>query len=353
MSKHRTLIARSEAKPPFFVGVDLGGTNIKLGIVDDLGRSLSYHRIETQSETGPEDGARRMGQAVILAIDEAGLSKNDIAGVGLGTPGTMDIPAGMLLEPHNLPGWFNFPIRDRLAHHCGFPVTFSNDAGAAAYGEFWVGSGKEFDSMILLTLGTGVGGGIIVGDVSIDGEHSHGAECGHIIIDSRDDALVCPCGQPGHLEGYASATAVIARTETALAAGAKTSLRQRVEAGEELTPLLVAKEAEAGDPFCLEIVLETARYLGIGIVTLMHTIDPAGVVLGGGMTFGGHGSALGRRFLDRVKQEVQRRAFPVPAAKTVIDYALLGGDAGYIGAAGMARLAKRRKAKADREISPP
>jgi glucokinase len=353
MSKHRTFIARSEAKPPFFVGVDLGGTNVKLGIVDDLGRPLCYRRIKTQSETGPEDGARRMGQAACQLIDEAGLTTSDIAGVGLGSPGTMDIPAGMLLEPHNLPGWFDFPIRDRLAHHCGYPITFSNDAGAAAYGEYWVGSGKDFDSMILLTLGTGVGGGIIVGDLSIDGEHSHGAECGHIIIDSRDDALICPCGQPGHLEGYASATAVVSRVETALAAGANTSLRQRLEAGEELTPLLLAKEAEAGDEFSLEVVLETARYLGIGIVTLMHTIDPAGVVLGGGMTFGGHGSPLGRQFLERVKQEVQRRAFPVPASKTVIDYATLGGDAGYIGSAGLARLASRRKTISASEVSMP
>jgi glucokinase len=343
MSKQRTFIARSEAKPPFFVGVDLGGTNIKVGVVDDLGRSLAYHHIETQSETGPEDGARRMGEAVHQVIDKAGLTRADIAGVGLGTPGTMDIPAGMLLEPHNLPGWFNFPIRDRLAHYSGFPITYANDAGSAAYGEFWVGSGKDFHSMILLTLGTGVGGGIIIGDLSIDGEHSHGAECGHIIIDCREDALICPCGQPGHLEAYASATAVVSRIETALAGGAKTSLRGKLDAGEELTPLLLAKEAEGGDEFSLEIILETARYLGIGVVTLMHTIDPASVVLGGGMSFGGHDTALGRKFLDRVKQEVQRRALPVPAAKTVIDYASLGGDAGYIGAAGMARLASRRK----------
>jgi glucokinase len=343
MAQHRPFIGRQQAQPPFFAGVDLGGTNIKLGIVDDLGRSMWHQRIPTETERGPEDGARRMGKAVRQAIEETALLPEEIAGVGLGTPGTMDIPAGMLLEPHNLPGWFNFPIRDRLSYHCGMPVTFANDAGSAAYGEYWIGSGKDFNSMVLLTLGTGVGGGIIVDDVSIDGEHSHGAECGHIIIDSRDDARVCPCGQPGHLEAYASATGLIARAETALASGCKSTLTARLSAGEELTPLLMAKEAEAGDELSLELILETARYLGIGIVTLIHTIDPAAVVLGGAMSFGGHERELGRKFLARIQEEVKRRAFPVPAAKVTIDFARLGGDAGYIGAAGLARLANRRK----------
>jgi glucokinase len=195
---------------------------------------------------------------------------------------------------------------------------------------------------VLLTLGTGVGGGIIVGGFSIDGEHSHGAECGHLIIDMRDDARMCGCGQRGHLEAYASGTAVIQRANEALAAGRMSTLSKRLAAGEAMSPLLLAQEAEAGDALSLEIILETARYLGVGVVSFMHTIDPAGVIIGGAMTFGGHESALGRQFLERIRQEVRSRAFPVPAAKTKIDFAALGGDAGYIGAAGIARLAYRR-----------
>jgi glucokinase len=255
----------------------------------------------------------------------------------------MDIPAGMLLQPHNLPGWFNFPICERVSHYCGCRVTFVNDGAAAAYGEYWIGSGKAHNSLVMLTLGTGVGGGIIVDDLNISGEHSHGAECGHIIIDSRDDARICPCGQGGHLEAYASATAVIKRTDEALAAGRASSLSNRLAAGEKLTPRLLAAEAEQGDALSVEIVLETARYLGIGIVSLMHTIDPDIVVLGGAMTFGGHDAPLGRQFLDRVRLEVKQRAFPVLAEKVLIDYATLGGHAGYIGAAGVARLARRRE----------
>lgn len=338
MAKIREFIPLAQAEAPFFAGIDLGGTNIKIGVVDNQGRTLSWHTAPTQSHLGAEDGARRMGQGALQVIKEAGLKPSDVARVGLGSPGTMDVPAGMLLEPHNLGGWRDFPIRDRVSHHCGLPVSFANDANAAAYGEFWVGSGREFSSMVLFTLGTGIGCGVIIGDLLINGENSHGAECGHIIIDCRDDARRCPCGQPGHLEAYASATAVIKRTQEALAAGRKSTLTARIASGEELSPLMLAQEAEADDALSLDIVLETARYIGVGAVTLMHTIDPSGVVLAGAMTFGGHDAPLGRKFLAEVRNEIQRRAFPVLAQRIKVDYASLGGDAGYIGAAGVARL---------------
>lgn len=339
MSQARQQIPVTEANPPYYFGVDLGGTNIKIGLVDNLGRTLAWRSIPTDSPRGPEDGTQRMANTMRSLATEVGLTLDDVPQVGLGSPGTMDVPAGMLLEPHNLPGWYNFPIRDRLSHHCGRPVSFVNDANAAAYGEYWVGSGRELSSMVLFTLGTGVGCGVIIGDLLIEGENSHGAECGHIIIDYREDARLCGCGQRGHLEAYASATAVIRRTEEALATDRPSSLRARVAAGEALSPMLLADEAELGDELALELILDTARYVGIGAVTLMNTIDPSGVVLGGAMTFGGHATALGRRFLDRVRQEVRTRAFPVLAERVTIDYASLGGDAGYLGAAGVARLA--------------
>jgi glucokinase len=345
MSPAQSLIPFHQARQPLFVGVDLGGTNIKVGVVDDLGRPLSHLSIRTEPHSGPEDGAQRMGQAVRDAIQQAGATAQCVARVGLGSPGTMDIPAGMLLDPPNLPTWQNFPIRDRLSHHCGLPVAFQNDANAAAYGEFWVGSGQDWHSMVMFTLGTGVGCGIIIDHLIFDGENSHGAECGHIIIDHRDDAPRCSCGQPGHLEAYASAKGVLRRTEEALASVRKTSLGARIAAGEKLTPLVLAEEAEAGDELSLEIVLQTARYLGVGVVNLMHTIDPSGVVLGGAMTFGGHARPLGQRFLERVREEVRRRAFPVLAERTVIDFAALGADAGFIGAAGVARLEHRKCSK--------
>ncbi len=338
MSQERRFISAQEAREPFFVGIDLGGTNIKVGVVDDTGRPLCWLSIPTEPDNGPEDAARRMGEAVKEAVVQAGLEPSAVARVGLGSPGTMDIPAGKLVKPVNLKGWDDFPIRDRVAHHSGLPVTFANDAAAAAYGEFWIGAGQEFHSMVLFTLGTGIGCGIIIGDLSIDGENSHGAECGHMIVDCKDDARVCGCGQPGHLEAYASATAVIRRAQQALDDGQASSLRERLDQGAELTPKLLAEEAEKGDDLSMEIILEVARFMGIGIVNLLHTIDPNGVLLGGAMTFGGNQTELGRTFLGRIKEEVNQRAFAVLAERTAIDFATLGGDAGYIGAAGLARV---------------
>lgn len=337
MGETRQFISAGEAQPPFFVGLDLGGTNVKVGVVDDQGRPLSWLTTPTEVERGPENATERMAKAVHDAIAEAGLKQDEVVRVGLGSPGTMDIPAGRLVKPSNLKGWDDFPIRDRLADRCGIPVTFANDAAAAAYGEYWIGSGRDLESMILLTLGTGVGCGIIIHGRSVDGVNSHGAECGHNIIDSSENARWCNCGQQGHLEAYASATGVTRRTRDMLEAGLESSLQSRLADGEELTPKLVAEEAQNNDKLSLKIIMETARYLGIGLVTLIHTIDPAGVLIGGAMNFGGGETELGRRFLARVKEEVDRRAFAILAERLHLDFASLGGDAGYVGAAGLAR----------------
>lgn len=337
MAHARQFVSVADARPPFFAGVDVGGTNIKIGVVDDLGQPLGWTSIATEVELGPQAALGRVHAALTKVLAEAHVEPQAIVRVGLGTPGTMDIAKGILLSPGNLPGWWNFPIRDALAAECGLPVTFANDARSATYGEYWVGSGRVLRSMVLFTLGTGVGGGIVIGDLLVEGENSAGSELGHIIIDYHDDARMCSCGQRGHLEAYASATSVVKRTEEILQAGRVSSLRGRIDAGEELSALMIDEEAERGDALAIEIVRETARYLGIGVVTAMHSVDPQGVVIGGAMTFGQHETATGRMFLDRIRQEVALRAFPMLVERTKIDFATLGGDAGYIGAAGLAR----------------
>ena len=343
MSDAPELIPLDQAQAPFLFGVDVGGTGIKIGLVDDRGKTLGWQRIDTLAEQGPDAAVARIQGALEKVAREAGVHDGDIVAVGLATPGTMDIPAGKFLNPVNLPGWQNYPIRDQVAAATDKPVAFVNDANAAAYGEFWVGSGAEYRSMVLLTLGTGVGGGIILGDMNVEGEHSHGSELGHTIIDYNDTARVCSCEQRGHLEAYASATAVEKRTQEALEAGASSSLRDRMQAGEELSARLLHEEAERGDQLSLQIILDTAMYLGVGITTFMHTIDPDAIILGGAMTFGGHENEIGRQFLARIKEEVHHRAFPIPAEQTTIDFASIGSFAGYLGAAGIARLMVKRE----------
>ena len=323
---------------PYFAGVDVGGTNTKIGVVDDQGQTLAYQSIPTVEEAGPGDLLQRAAEAVKMMANQAGVGDGQLVAAGLGTPGPMDIPNGFILDPTNLPHWRNFPVRDTLRGFSGFPVTFSNDANAAAYGEYWVGSGRDASSMIMLTLGTGVGGGIIVEGLAIEGVNSFGAECGHVIVDSRPDARLCVWGGGrGELEAYASASAVAARAQQLLEEGHKSSLQARVDSGELLTTLMLSEEAEKGDALALDVILESATYLGIGITTLVHTVDPGAVILGGAMNFGGDLSDVGRKFIERATREFQQRAFEVVAKGTRIAYASLGGDAGYIGAAGLGR----------------
>jgi glucokinase len=333
------LLPEADLSGPLFVGIDLGGTNIKAALVDDAGRMIAFHTEPTEVARGPEDAAARMGQSVCRLAAAVGLTAADITAVGLGTPGPQDLPSGLMLRPGNFPGWENFPVRDRVASHCGHPVAYANDATAAAFGEFWVGSGREASSLVLLTLGTGIGAGIIIDDLTITGAHSHGAECGHMIVDASPQARSCPCGQPGHLEAYCSATALKNRAAERLAIGGTGSLADAVAAGEPLTPILIGREAATGDPLANELIMELADWLAIGIVTLMHTIDPAVVLLGGAMTFGRDASPVGRGFLALIDTAVRRRTFPTLARDTVIGFATLGGDAGSIGAAGLGRLA--------------
>lgn len=340
MSQLTDVISQDQAEAPYFLGIDVGGTGIKFGIVDERGRTLGRSKIQTLQERGPEEACVRMRDSSVSLADQCGVPFESIAHVGLATPGTMDVAAGLLLQPHNLPAWWQFPIRDHLSEVLEKPVAFVNDANAAAYGEYWIGSGADYRSMVLFTLGTGIGSGIIVDGLLITGEHSHGSECGHTIIDSGPDARICGCGCSGHLEAYASAKAVIKRTEEALDEDHDSSLRARVARGEAITPLMVAEEAEAGDQLSLDIVMKTAEYLSCGAVNAIHVIDPNAVVYGGAMTFGGAASPLGRQFLERIRHEVSLRAFPSLENRTVIDFALLGGHAGYIGAAGIARAAR-------------
>ncbi len=344
MSDHqRILTPRSQAAAPFFVGVDLGGTNMKIGVVDDKAQTISYLVAPTEVEKGPVDATRRMADAILSAILQAGLQHDDILRVGLGSPGTMDIPGGKFVKPANFPGWENFPIRDTLAEFCKIPVSYDNDANAAAFGESWVGSGREYKSMLLLTLGTGVGCGIVIDGRTLIGQNSHAGESGHNIVDPSDDARLCNCGKRGHLEAYAGATGVARRTYDLLEAKVPTSLHERIDV-EKMTmldksklPKLVWEEAKAGDELSLQIIRDTAKWLAVGMATLMHTIDPHCILIGGAMTFGGPGDPVGDMFLEAVKREVAKRVYPILAERTVIQYAELGSDAGYLGAAGIAR----------------
>ena len=322
---------------PFYWGIDVGGTGIKIGLVDSVGTTVAFERIDTRESEGPDAAIQRVIEVIRQSENQLGLS-NQVARIGLGVPGPMDLPGGLLVEPPQLPSWWNFPIRDVISHLLERPVSFLNDANAAAYGEFWLGSGRDDGSMVLLTLGTGVGGGIIVDGELVNGVNSFGSECGHIVVDSSPQAQLCAWGGGrGQLEAYASASGVVQRTLQRLSEGQASSLSEHSGGeGTDLTAKKVYLAAVEGDTLALEIVDETARWLGIGITTLIHTLDPGSVVLGGAMNFGGSSCPVGKRFLEGIVEEFRTRTFENVFAGTSIKFASLGADAGYLGLAGYA-----------------
>ncbi len=317
--------------PPYYVGLDVGGTTMKAGVVDDLGKQVSGIALLTEAHLGQELGLERMCEAIRQAVAAAGLTMADVSAIGVATPGLMDVPAGVILDPPNLRPWKNVPVRQHVATAFGLPTAFQNDANAAALGEYWAGAGRGVRSMVLFTLGTGVGGGIVLDGKVLEGRHSHGAELGHVKIE-MSNPRACGCGRFGCLEAYASATSVVKRAHEAMGHDAgRSALHAVLRERGELTARDVFDAAPA-DELAGRLVEETAYYLAVGAMNAMHVIDPDMVVFGGGMTAAGEG------FLERIRHHVKELAFPVPAENTVVRYAQLGSDAGLIGAAAGGRL---------------
>jgi glucokinase len=324
------------AAPLLFVGLDVGGSTMKAGVVDDAGHVYAAVNLPTEAHRGQEFGLNRMAETILKAIEAARVDLAQVAAVGVATPGTMDLRAGVILDPPNLKPWQNVPVRQYIQSRFQKPTAFQNDANAAALGEFWIGAGRGAHSMVLFTLGTGVGGGIIIGDLVLEGEHSHGAELGHMKIEMTHPRQ-CGCGRWGCLEAYASATAVVKRALECLQTPGDSTLATYLNHPNDLTARAIFDAAAGGDLLAGKIVEETAYYLAVGTTNMLHSIDPDMVVFGGGMT------AAGDSFLNRIRKHVMDLSFPVPAEKCKLCFAELGSDAGFIGAAACGRLIFRQR----------
>jgi glucokinase len=317
-----------------YIGIDLGGTNIKAGAVDRTGRSLSRVSHSTESRTGYRGVVERIAEAARCAAREAGVDLAAVRGVCLASPGVITIASGIVHVSPNLPGWSEVPLAGDVGAALGREVILENDANAAAWGEFWVGAGRNVDSMVMLTLGTGVGGGIVLNGRVWHGAQDSAGEIGHMLI--KEGGRRCGCGRLGCLEAYASVTALSGRFVEAVLAGEASSLAAAVRAGRTPTGREICDAAAQGDPLAQRLMQETAYYLGVGIVNICHVLNPERVVLTGGMT------AAGERILGPVRRTVREMAFAAMAEKMEIVFAALGEDAGYIGAAGMAIQADER-----------
>ena len=343
MLHDQQFISFAEATAPLFVGVGVAETGLTVGVLDDRGLPLSWGVVLPGTLDCLEDVLRRAHKAVAEVMRQADAPAGAVARVGLALPGTVDSFFGKLTDVADPSDDGKKSLCERSAAVCKLPVSLANNAVAAAFGESWVGAGRSLSSLVLLMLDARIGCGVIFGDASIDGLGSHGVDAAHMIIQYGPQAPLCPCGQRGHLQAYLSPDAVTDRVRQSLAGGRASPLAGRLDQGQAATLDLLAQGANAGDPVSLEIIAEMARYLAVGIVNLMNTLDPDGVLLSGAMTFGGSSTPLGRQFLQWVKEEVARRAFAALAEHTIIDFATLGPDAVCYGAAGIARADHRRR----------
>jgi glucokinase len=306
-----------------FLGIDLGGTDTKYGIVDARGHVLRKGRWPTEPERGPEGVLEQVARHAREMI-----GSDTVLAVGMGVPGPMSSRLGVIFEAPNLPGWKNVPVQQIMEKHLGLPVRLNNDANAAAWGEFRAGAGRGASTMILYTLGTGVGGGIIIDGELLCGPDDTAGELGHVVVNPAGPR--CGCGNRGCLEAYASATAFRRRVREAVAAGIKTSIE--IPPGEEDTigakPVFDA--ALRGDVLACEIVAEAGRMLGLAAAGMINALNPDVIAYSGGM------SQAGPVLFDWIISTAKANSFAKPFSRVRIVPAELGNDAGLIGAAGLA-----------------
>ena len=312
----------------YFFGVDLGGTNVEMGLLDEEGAIVAHVAEPTNAQEGPQSLVERVAEACRGLAKQAQVPSDEIKALGIGSPGPMSMSQGKLINLGNLPGFNNFFLRAELSRRLELPALLENDANSACWGEFWLGAGRDVNDMVLFTLGTGIGGGIVIGGELIHGSDENAAELGHMIIQTY--GRQCTCGQKGCVEAYASATATVARAMEALDDGRKSELVDVRRQNGTLTCKDVFDCAGTGDPLANEIVNGTAKALAQICVSMRHITEPEMVVLTGGMI------KAGDILLDRVRSFYEEMVWNLKPEPMDICFAELGGHAGFIGAAGLA-----------------
>lgn len=299
-------------------GVDVGGTTIKMGFFETSGKLIDKWEIKTDTSNGGENILSDIAKAIDNKLAQEGISKNDVQGVGVGVPGPVN-SKGIVLKCVNL-GWGVFNVEEELASLTGLKVKAGNDANVAALGEMWQGAGKGSEDMVMVTLGTGVGGGIIVDGKVIAGANGAGGEIGHITV-NNDEIEACNCGQYGCLEQYTSATGIVRMAKRKLA---KTDEETSLRSVEELSAKIIFDEAKKGDKIAGELVEELGKILGSTLSNIAAVTNPEVIVIGGGV------SKAGQILIDTIHKHFTESVFHA-CKDTRFVLAGLGNDAGMYG----------------------
>lgn len=309
------------------VGVDLGGTKVRAALMDSSGNVFARTSLPSEAKKGKEQVLKNI-ETVINVVTES-FDRDQIIGIGVGAPGPCDPKTGVVFYPPNLPGWVNVPLREILEERTGLPVFLGNDANLAALGEYNFGAGKDYRYLAYLTVSTGIGAGIIEDGRILEGARGAAGEVGHMTIDINGPR--CNCGNYGCLEVMASGTAIGRRAREFLAENANTSILRDLCNNdlECVTGPLVELAAKQGDIIAVEILRQTAVYLGVGITNVLHLYNPEVVVIGGGV------SQVGDLIFEPLRAEVERRAMASFRENVQIIPTQLGDDIGLYGGAAL------------------
>jgi len=309
----------------YYIGIDLGGTNIKAGVVSEDFEIVAKTSCKTNLPRPGEEICADMAKVALEAVKEAGLTLDDIEAVGIGTPGTANSETGVIEYSNNL-GFLNFPVVELMKTHIDKPCYVENDANAAAYGEFVAGAAKGANDAVCITLGTGVGGGIIINKKIYSGFNFAGAEIGHTVINV--DGPQCTCGRKGCFEVYSSATGLIRMTNEAIAKHPESILKEEADDHGKVSARTAFNAMRRGDAAAKQVVDDYIRYLACGIANTINIFQPDILCIGGGVC--NEGDPLLLPLKELVAKEVYTRN---SEKNTEIVIAKLGNDAGIIGAA--------------------
>lgn len=307
------------------IGIDVGGTNVKIALVDGEGKIIYSNSVPTYAQMGYEYTVNNIKQAIRDLMKETNTDAKEIEGIGFDFPGQVDYKTGVVKLAPNIPGWINVPIAQMIEEEFNIPTRIDNDVRCAALGELKFGAGKGCENFVCITVGTGIGSGLVINGQLVRGAANAAGEIGHIKL-QMNGGPICGCGDTGCLEAFASGPSIVAMAQEYLKGGKSTKFREMAGADGEITPYIVAKAAEAGDPVAKRIFEIIGTYIGMGLVSVINLLNPEKVIIGGGV------AAAGDLLLDPIRKTIKERAMVVAGNSVEIVPAELGNSAGVIGA---------------------
>lgn len=306
------------------IGIDVGGTNVKIALVDEKGRIIYSNSVPTRAEMGYEYTVNNIKQAIYDLLKETKLEPKNIEGIGFGFPGQVDYKSGVVRLAPNIPGWVDVPIAKLIEDEFHIPTRVDNDVRCAALGELNFGAGKGCQNLICITVGTGIGSGLIINGKLVRGASNAAGEIGHIKLQMHDGPI-CGCGDTGCLEAFASGPSIVAMAEDYIKGGKSTKYREMANSN-DITPFIVAEAAKAGDPVAKRIFTRMGEYIGIGMASVVNLLNPERIIIGGGV------ADAGDILMTPLKETLKKRAMKIAGEAVEVVPAQLGNTAGVIGA---------------------